>query len=116
MTNGGRPAILAFCAARCGPCKVLAPQLDLVSAHERGRVRVLKMDCEESPENAALSSELCIRALPTIIWVGADGAEVQRGEGPLSAKMIRKIAECRFFGGEVPQNMPARANIDLPGG
>ena len=57
MGAKNEPLVLAFCALRCGPCAVLSPQLDLVSIMERGRLRVLKMDTEES-----LGVCICIHA------------------------------------------------------
>jgi hypothetical protein len=53
----------------------------LVSLTERGRLRVLKMDTEESAANAALATHFRIRALPTILWVSSEGDVLQRAEG-----------------------------------
>lgn len=111
MGAKNEPLVLAFCALRCGPCAVLSPQLDLVSIMERGRLRVLKMDTEESLDNKMLATSLKIRALPTILWVSADGKVLQRAEGPLSGKTIRAIAEHRFFDGPEPVGAPQRSNI-----
>jgi len=86
------PKIIAFCAQRCGPCKVLGPQLDLVSVTERGRLRVLKMDTEESAANAALATRFLIRALPTILWVSSEGDVVQRAEGETGLLVCARAA------------------------
>lgn len=81
---------------------------------ENWRMRVLKMDTEGSADNSALATEYGVRALPTILWIAADGSVLQRAEGPLSTKMIQAISEHLFFDGAEPIKTPARANVQLP--
>ena len=54
-----------FCIFRCGPCKVIAPQIESMSG-EMADVVFLKVDVDEN-EDAA--QEYNISAMPTFIFV-----------------------------------------------
>lgn len=49
------PMVIDFFATWCGPCVLLAPQLEEVAEHYKGKVRFLKVDCDE---NDSLASAL----------------------------------------------------------
>ena len=74
-------------------------QLDLVVMMENWRMRVLKMDTEGSADNSALATEYGVRALPTILWIAADGSVLQRAEGAyLCVRCARARAHaCRWL-------------------
>ena len=46
------PVLVDFSAAWCGPCRVLLPTIEKIAAKYQGRVKVGKVDIEDSPETA----------------------------------------------------------------
>eukprot|EP00884_Botryococcus_braunii_P016268 jgi/Botrbrau1/3324/Bobra.0048s0019.1 len=85
------PLIIDFYATWCGPCLLLAKELDELAPEFEGRARFVKIDTDEHPE---LSSQLEISGLPTMIFVGMDKTKpALRTEGLLPAHVIREIIE-----------------------
>ncbi|MBW5448577.1 thiol reductase thioredoxin [Cohnella sp. CFH 77786] len=56
--------LVEFGAVWCPPCKALLPILHELSAEQGDGVRVLKVDCDESP---ATASRFGVMSMPTVI-------------------------------------------------
>jgi thiol-disulfide isomerase/thioredoxin len=69
--------IIDFWADWCGPCKVIAPVLDMVEA--AGNVTVTRYDTE-TQEGGEKALKLLVSSLPTVILM-EDGREVGRLTG-----------------------------------
>jgi len=58
------PVVVDFWAVWCGPCKMLAPTLDQVSAEFEGKAKVGKVNVDE---NQQLAAQYGIMSIPTVM-------------------------------------------------
>lgn len=82
------PLILDIYATWCGPCKLMAPQLDQAAKELGSAVRVAKIDSDKFPQ---WSSKLKVGAFPTVIVFDGMGKEVERVEGALTRDQIVQL-------------------------
>jgi thioredoxin 2 len=68
------PVLLDLWADWCGPCHMLAPTIDQLSAEMEGRVKVAKLNIDENPGTAG---RFGVRSIPTLL-VLRSGQEVDR--------------------------------------
>lgn len=85
------PMVVDFYATWCGPCILLAQELEQLAVEYGDRVRFLKIDTDEEHE---LANQMEIRGLPTMVFVSPDTEKLAiRTEGLLSTNVIRDIIE-----------------------
>ncbi len=71
--------VVDFFATRCGPCKMLAPVMEeLSAAYDENQVKILKVDVDQVPE---LAGEYGIVSIPTVFF----GVNHQIAEGVMGA-------------------------------
>jgi thioredoxin 1 len=58
------PVLVDFTATWCGPCKALAPIVDKIADEFEGKVKVGKLDIDESPD---IAQRYGIRSVPTVL-------------------------------------------------
>ena len=58
------PVLVDFWAPWCGPCKALNPILEKVEAEVAGRVKIVKVNIDESPD---ISTRYSIMSIPTLL-------------------------------------------------
>ena len=91
VANRECPLIIDFFATWCGPCLLLAQELEKVAEELGDRVKILKIDCDK---NESISSALQIQGLPTLVFVGMDkNKPALRTEGLLPAEAIIDIVQ-----------------------
>lgn len=56
--------VVDFFASWCGPCRMMAPILDEVAEELEGKVRIFKVDVDESEE---LARKFGVMMIPTIV-------------------------------------------------
>ncbi|MBO7302086.1 MAG: thioredoxin [Bacteroidaceae bacterium] len=83
---GDKPALIDFYAEWCGPCKMLAPILEEVSAKFAGKVDFYKINVDEEEDLASLFG---IRSIPTLIFVTMDGS-MQRSQGAMGKVQLEE--------------------------
>ncbi|MCX7806342.1 MAG: thioredoxin [Planctomycetota bacterium] len=72
--------LVDFWAQWCPPCRAIAPHLDAIASEMAGKLKVCKVDVDESPDAA---SRYEVRSIPCLI-IFKDGREVDRSEGAKS--------------------------------
>jgi thioredoxin 1 len=81
------PFLLDFSAVWCGPCKVLAPIVEKLADEYQGKVKVGKLDIDDSP---SVASKFGIRGVPTVL-VFKDGKESGRHVGVTNKETLLKL-------------------------
>jgi thioredoxin 2 len=82
-----QPVLVDFWAPWCGPCRMMAPELDKVAKGAAGEWLILKVNTDAVPE---LGERFMIRSIPTLA-VFQGGREVHRAAGARSAGDIRAL-------------------------
>jgi thioredoxin 2 len=87
INNASVPVVVDFWAVWCGPCHMMAPEIDKVAQRTAGKALVLKVDTDA---NAELSERYQIRSIPTIA-IFQDGREATRAAGVQPAASIEQL-------------------------
>ena len=64
VLQADKPVLVDYWAEWCGPCKMIAPILDEVSASYEGKLQVAKMNVDE---NRDIPAKFGIRGIPTLM-------------------------------------------------
>ena len=65
VLQNDKPVVVDFWAAWCGPCRMVAPEIDKLAAQYDGSVDVVKVDVDASPQTA---QRYGIMSIPTVAY------------------------------------------------
>jgi thioredoxin 1 len=74
------PVVVDFWAEWCGPCKMIAPALEEIAGTMNGKVKIVKLNVDETP---GVASKYGIMSIPTLmIFKNGEMAARQVGAAP----------------------------------
>ena len=65
VLKSDKPVVVDFWAAWCGPCRMVAPEMEKIAEKYKGSVQVVKVDVDANP---MLSQSFGIMSIPTIAF------------------------------------------------
>jgi thioredoxin 1 len=83
VLDNEKPVIVDFWAAWCGPCRMVAPEIEKIAEKYEGKVEVVKLDVDANPHTAG---HYGIMSIPTV-------AIFQKGQPPRAAVGFRPMEQ-----------------------
>ena len=74
VLKSGTPVLVDFWAPWCGPCRAVAPTVDAIAEEFMGRLKVVKLNTDES---GRVATEYGVTSIPTLM-VFKNGTMVER--------------------------------------
>jgi len=88
VLDSSAPVLVDFWAAWCGPCRMVAPELEKLAEEESNRLKVAKLNVDD---NRGIAARYGISSIPTMILF-KDGKEQKRLIGARSkARILEEI-------------------------
>lgn len=84
IINDEKPVLVDFHAEWCGPCKMMAPELQRFAQNNKNAVRVIKVDIDK---NKPTANHYQIQGVPTLILF-KKGKILWRQSGAMNAQQI----------------------------
>ena len=82
--------LVDFWAEWCGPCKMIAPILEEIAGEQAGKVRIAKVNVDDSPD---LARRFDVMSIPTLI-VFKDGTPQKRMIGAKGkGQLLEELSE-----------------------
>ena len=87
--SSGKPMMVDFWAAWCGPCRAIAPAVEEIAAEMEGKAVVGKIDVDVNPN---VSAQFGITSIPTLLFF-KDGKLVDKAVGAQPKAALKKKLE-----------------------
>lgn len=89
VTQAPIPVLVDFWAEWCGPCKMIAPLLDELAGELSGKIKIAKVNVEESQD---LAAKFHIRSIPTLLVFKAGVVQEQMAGALRKADLKAKLS------------------------
>lgn len=80
------PVLVDFSAVWCGPCQMMGPVLEQLSAEYAGKAKIVKVDIDESTE---LAMKYQVMSVPNMVFF-KDGRQVDAVIGAVPATFLKE--------------------------
>ncbi len=110
VLESSEPVLVDFGATWCGPCRQMEPVLANLSLNYEGRLKVAKVDVDDSPE---LAAKYGVDGIPAMVLID-NGQEVDRTVGSQSLSSLSKWVD--GYLPPAPASEPAEPAAEAAGG
>ena len=77
------PVVVDFWAEWCGPCKMIGPALEEISAEMAGKVKIVKVNVDDNPNSPA---QMGVRGIPALfLFKNGEVVSNRAGAAPKAA-------------------------------
>ena len=89
VINSDLPVLVDFYAEWCGPCQMISPIIDELAETYSGKIKVGKIDIDQSQELAGSQS---VMSIPTIIFF-KNGEKVEENVGAIDKGQLEELIQ-----------------------
>lgn len=86
VIKSDKKALIDFWATWCGPCRMIAPEVEKIAKEFDGKIKVLKVNVDEE---LTLAEKFNIEVIPTLVLI-ENGEEKKRSSGLMNYQEIIK--------------------------
>ncbi|MEV4251918.1 thioredoxin [Spirillospora sp. NPDC049652] len=90
VLGSDKPVLVDFWAEWCGPCRLVGPVLEEISAEHGEKLKIVKMNIDENPK---IPAQYGVMQIPTLnVYKGGEVVKQIMGAKPKAA-LLRDLAE-----------------------